>query len=84
MQWENQFNGFQKFDVCVFWSYCGFLQDHYVFIVSQFMYIPWNYARIEAANRASARNGDSCTPSINISAAEAFESKITEYIKGQV
>jgi len=62
----------------------GFLQDHYVFIVSQFMYIPWNYTRKQAAVRASVQNGDSCTPSINIGAAEAFESEITEYIKEQV
>lgn len=67
-----------------FWSYHGFLQDHFVFIVSQFMYIPWNYAQKQAAIRASLQNGDSCTPSINIGAAEAFESEMTEYIKGQV
>ncbi|TKY67092.1 DNA polymerase epsilon catalytic subunit A [Spatholobus suberectus] len=30
------------------------------------------------------QNGDFCTPSINIGAAEAFESEITEYIKGQI
>lgn len=48
------------------------------------MYIPWNYTRKQAAIRASVQNGDSCTPSINIGAAEAFESEITEYIKEQV
>jgi hypothetical protein len=67
-----------------FCLYCGFLQDHYVFIVSQFMYIPWNYAQKQAAIRASVLSGDSCTPSINIGAAEVFESEITEYIKEQV
>ena len=30
------------------------------------------------------QNGESCTPSINIGAAEAFESEMIEYIKGQV
>ncbi|CAJ1979167.1 unnamed protein product [Sphenostylis stenocarpa] len=30
------------------------------------------------------QDGDSCTPSINIGAAAAFESEITEYIKGQI
>lgn len=68
----------------VWFFFFGFLQDHYVFIVSQFMYIPWNYTRKQAAIRASVQNGDSCTPSINIGAAEAFESEITEYIKEQV
>lgn len=48
------------------------------------MYNPWNYAQKQAAIRASLQSGDSCTPSINIGAAEAFESEITEYIKGQV
>jgi DNA polymerase epsilon subunit 1 len=48
------------------------------------MYIPWNYAQKQTAIRASVLSGDSCTPSINIGAAEAFESEITEYIKEQV
>ncbi|KAL2328488.1 hypothetical protein Fmac_021915 [Flemingia macrophylla] len=60
------------------------LQDHFVLIVSQFMYIPWNYAKKQAAIRTSMQNGDSNTPSINIGAAEAFESNITEYIKEQI
>ncbi|XP_020214340.1 DNA polymerase epsilon catalytic subunit A isoform X3 [Cajanus cajan] len=60
------------------------VQDRFVYIVSQFMYIPWNYAQKLAAIRTSLQNEDSCTPSINIGAAEAFESEITEYIKGQI
>ena len=60
------------------------LQDHFVLIVSEFMYTPWKYAREQAANRASARNSDSCTPSITATAAEVFESHITEYLKEQV
>lgn len=69
---------------CLSCSCYVFVQDHFVFIVSQFMYIPWKYAQKQAAIRASLQNGDLCTPSINIGAAEAFESEITEYIKGQV
>lgn len=61
-----------------------FLQDHFVLIVSEFMYIPWKYAQEQAASRAAARNVDSCTPSITAAAAEAFESHITEYLKVQV
>ncbi|XP_034688144.1 DNA polymerase epsilon catalytic subunit A-like [Vitis riparia] len=60
------------------------IQDHFVLIVSEFMYTPWKYAREQAANRASARNGDSCTPSITAAAAEVFESHITEYLKEQI
>ncbi|GAU25117.1 hypothetical protein TSUD_274060 [Trifolium subterraneum] len=75
-------------DIISSWNIAEYLpkkiQDHYVFIVSQFMYIPWNYARKQAAIRASVLSGDSCTPSINIGAAEAFESEITEYIKEQI
>ncbi|RVW54423.1 DNA polymerase epsilon catalytic subunit A [Vitis vinifera] len=60
------------------------IQDHFVLIVSEFMYTPWKYAREQAANRASARNSDSCTPSITAAAAEVFESHITEYLKEQI
>jgi len=48
------------------------------------MYIPWNYAQNQAQIRASLQDADTCTPSISIGAAAAFESEITEYIKGQV
>ena len=60
------------------------LQDNFVFIVSQFLYIPWNYARKQAAIRESLQDGNSCTPSITIAAAENFEYHLTEYLKGQV
>lgn len=60
------------------------LQDHFVLIVSEFMFIPWNYAQKQAAARASLQNSNSCTPSITIAAAETFESHLVEYLKGQV
>ncbi|KAF3455292.1 hypothetical protein FNV43_RR05740 [Rhamnella rubrinervis] len=60
------------------------IQDHFVFIVSQFLYMPWNYAQKQAAIRASLKDGNSCTPSITIAAAETFESHLTEYLKGQI
>lgn len=55
-----------------------------MFIVSQFLYIPWSYARKQAAIRASVQDGNLCTPSITVAAAETFESHLTEYLKGQV
>lgn len=61
-----------------------FLQDHFVFIVSQFMYIPWSYAQKQAAIRASLQDGNLSTPSVTIAGAENFESHMTEYLKGQV
>ncbi|KAK7271283.1 hypothetical protein RJT34_27054 [Clitoria ternatea] len=56
--------------------------DHFVSIVSQFMYVPWKYAHKQV--KASLQNTDSCTPSINIGAAEAFESEVTKYVKEQI
>lgn len=60
------------------------LQDYFVFVVSQFLYIPWNYAHKQAAIRASLQSGSSCTPSIPLAAAENLESHLTDYLKGQV
>ena len=63
-----------------FWT----LQDHFVFIISQFLYIPWNYATKQAEARASLPLGDTCTPSITVAAAESFEYRVTEHLKEQV
>ncbi|KHN21127.1 DNA polymerase epsilon catalytic subunit A [Glycine soja] len=80
-------NNESQVDIISSWNIAEYLpkkiQDHFVFIVSQFMYIPWNYAKKQAQIRASLQNGDSCTPSINIGAAEAFESEVTEFTKDQ-
>ncbi|KAL1314181.1 DNA polymerase epsilon catalytic subunit A [Arachis hypogaea] len=59
-------------------------QDHFIVIVSQFLYIPWSYAQKQTGIRESMLNGDSCTPSINIGAAEALESEMIVYIKEQI
>ncbi|QHO55197.1 DNA polymerase epsilon catalytic subunit A [Arachis hypogaea] len=68
-----------------FWRSLLFMdQDHFIVIVSQFLYIPWSYAQKQAGIRESMLNGDSCTPSINIGAAEALESEMIEYIKEQI
>jgi DNA polymerase epsilon subunit 1 len=48
------------------------------------MYIPWSYAQKQAAIRASLQDGNLCTPSVPVAAAENFESHMTEYLKGQV
>ncbi|MED6175850.1 hypothetical protein PIB30_082172 [Stylosanthes scabra] len=75
-------------DIISSWNIAEYLpkkiQDHFIVIVSQFLYIPWSYAQKQAGNRASMLNGDSCTPSINIGAAEVLESEMIEYIKGQI
>lgn len=60
------------------------IQDHFILIVSEFIYIPWKYAREQTAIRASMRDGNLCTPSISGGAAESFESHMTEYLREQV
>ncbi|QHN98558.1 DNA polymerase epsilon catalytic subunit B [Arachis hypogaea] len=75
-------------DIISSWNIAEYLpkkiQDHFIVIVSQFLYIPWSYAQKQAGIRESMLNGDSCTPSINIGAAEALESEMIEYIKEQI
>ncbi|KAL0460774.1 UNVERIFIED_CONTAM: DNA polymerase epsilon catalytic subunit A [Sesamum latifolium] len=58
-------------------------QDHFILIVSEFLYIPWKYAQEEAAKRASAM-GDLCTPSITASTAEILESQMAEFLKKKI
>lgn len=59
-------------------------QDHFVLVVSEFLYIPWKYLREQVASRMSARDENTCTPSITIAASETFQACITEYLKEQV
>ncbi|CAN1252331.1 DNA polymerase epsilon catalytic subunit A [Linum perenne] len=60
------------------------IQDHFVMIVSKFLFIPWDYARKQAAARASLQDATSSTPSISIAAAESMESRMTEYLREKV
>lgn len=60
------------------------LQDHFIFVVSQFLFMPWNHAQKLAASKASSDAGDLCTPSITIAAANNFESCMVEYLREQV
>ncbi|KAJ8768060.1 hypothetical protein K2173_021000 [Erythroxylum novogranatense] len=60
------------------------IQDHFVLVVSEFMFIPWDFAEKQSAIRACLQDGNSCTPSITIVAAESFESQIVEYVKEQI
>ncbi|XP_050281236.1 DNA polymerase epsilon catalytic subunit A-like isoform X3 [Quercus robur] len=75
-------------DIVSSWNIAEYLpkkiQDHFVFIVSQFMYIPWSYAQKQAAIRASLQDGNLSTPSVTVAGAENFESHMTEYLKGQI
>ncbi|XP_050220537.1 DNA polymerase epsilon catalytic subunit A-like isoform X2 [Mercurialis annua] len=75
-------------DIVSSWNIAEYLpkkiQDHFVLIVSEFMFIPWEHAQKQAANRASLQEISSCTPSITVSAAETFESHMVDYLKGQI
>ncbi|KDO51331.1 hypothetical protein CISIN_1g0001612mg, partial [Citrus sinensis] len=75
-------------DIVSSWNIAEYLpkeiQDHFVLVVSEFMYIPWKHAQKLAASRASLQEGSSCTPSITVAAAENFESHIVQYVKGEI
>ncbi|CAH9070869.1 unnamed protein product [Cuscuta europaea] len=60
------------------------IQDHFILIVSEFMYIPWKYAQNQAAQRASTNNGDLCTPSITASLAETLDLQMAEDLKKKI
>lgn len=57
------------------------MQDHFVLVVSEFIYLPW---KEQVLKKESMRNGSLCTPSITAATAEAFESQMSDYIRGQV
>ncbi|KAJ4969981.1 hypothetical protein NE237_003080 [Protea cynaroides] len=59
-------------------------QDHFMLIVSEFMYKPWKFAQKLTENRASLMDGNQCTPSITIAAAETLELRVTEFLKEQI
>lgn len=85
------FNSSSNHDGCmifqvsnIFYHLSGILQDHFVYIVSQFLYVPWDYEQKQAAVRTSLQNDSNCTPSITVAAAETFESHMIDFLKEQV
>ncbi|CAI9105576.1 OLC1v1004524C1 [Oldenlandia corymbosa var. corymbosa] len=59
-------------------------QDHFILIVSEFMYIPWKFAQEQVAKRVCLGDGDLCTPSITAAVAETFEQQMTEDLKTKI
>ncbi|GMH11122.1 hypothetical protein Nepgr_012963 [Nepenthes gracilis] len=59
------------------------IQDHFVLIVSEYIYMPWTYAQ-EQATRACTGDGYSSTPSITAAVAQKIESNLTDYLKEQI
>ncbi|KAM7276901.1 hypothetical protein ACFE04_018767 [Oxalis oulophora] len=52
--------------------------------VLEFMLKPLEYAKEQATIRTSYIDGNSCTPSITVAAAEGFESLMVDYLKGLI
>ncbi|KAF5727520.1 DNA polymerase epsilon catalytic subunit A [Tripterygium wilfordii] len=75
-------------DIVSSWNIADYLpkkiQDHFVYIVSQFLYIPWIYGQKQAETRSSLQGGYSSTPSITVAASENFENHMVEYLKQQI
>ncbi|XP_048444807.1 DNA polymerase epsilon catalytic subunit A isoform X2 [Pyrus x bretschneideri] len=85
---EGSMDGEAQMDIVSSWNIAEYLpkkiQDHFVYIVSQFLYIPWDYAQKQAAVRTSLQNDSICTPSITVADAETFESHMIDFLKGQI
>ncbi|KAK3041245.1 hypothetical protein RJ639_001528, partial [Escallonia herrerae] len=75
-------------DIVSSWSVAETLpketQDHFILIVSEYMYLPWKYAQEKVAIRACARDDNMCTPSITAAAAETLELCLSEYLREQI
>nr|XP_019702821.2 DNA polymerase epsilon catalytic subunit A isoform X2 [Elaeis guineensis] len=75
-------------DIVSSWNIAEYLpkitQDHFVLIVSEFLYIPWKHLKEQVATRTTMRDDNACTQSITITAAEALEVCVTEYLKDQI
>ncbi|XP_057534123.1 DNA polymerase epsilon catalytic subunit A-like [Amaranthus tricolor] len=59
-------------------------QEHFVVMVSEFMYKPWEYALNHIADEAIFEDGDLSTPSISVPVAEKFEALLIEFVKDQI
>jgi hypothetical protein len=60
------------------------IQDHFVLIVSEFLYIPWKFMKEQVAAQATIRDDTSCTPSVTIMAAENLEGQVIEHLRDKV
>lgn len=81
-------DGDSDIDIVSSWNIAEYLpkatQDHFVLIVSEFLYVPWKYMKEQVALRATIRDDTSCTPSITIMAAENLEGQVIGYLRDQI
>ncbi|CAD6250912.1 unnamed protein product [Miscanthus lutarioriparius] len=59
-------------------------QDHFVLIVSEFLYIPWKFMKEQVATQATIRDDTSCTPSVTVMAAENLEGQVIEHLRDKI
>ncbi|KAG0453679.1 hypothetical protein HPP92_024983 [Vanilla planifolia] len=75
-------------DIVSSWSIADYLpkvtQDHFVLIVSEFLYLPWKFSKEYIAIDKSKRDSTMSTQSITVSAAETLEASVTNYLKEQI
>ncbi|GLJ44675.1 hypothetical protein SUGI_0939260 [Cryptomeria japonica] len=75
-------------DIVSSWNIAEYLpkaiQDYFVVIVSEFIYLPWKHSQEQAALRTAARDGSFCTPSVTIAAAADVESEEVSFLKEQI
>lgn len=75
-------------DIVSSWSIADYLpkvtQDHFVLIVSEFLYLPWKYLKEQIVSFNIKRDAATSTQSITVSTAETLESCVNEYLKEQI
>uniref|UniRef100_J3LD65 DNA polymerase epsilon catalytic subunit n=1 Tax=Oryza brachyantha TaxID=4533 RepID=J3LD65_ORYBR len=85
---EDGADGDNDIDIVSSWNIAEYLpkatQDHFVLIVSEFLYVPWKYMKEQVALRSTTRDDTSCTPSITILAAENLEVQVIGYLRNQI
>ncbi|XP_052142334.1 DNA polymerase epsilon catalytic subunit A-like isoform X2 [Oryza glaberrima] len=85
---EGSSDGDNDIDIVSSWNIAEYLpkatQDHFVLIVSEFLYVPWKYMKEQVALRSTTRDETSCTPSITIMAAENLEVQVIGYLRDQI
>jgi len=81
-------DGDNDIDIVSSWNIAEYLpkdtQDHFVLIVSEFLYIPWKFMKEQIATQAIIRDDTSCTPSITVMAAENLEGQVIEHLRDKI
>ncbi|KAK8952512.1 DNA polymerase epsilon catalytic subunit A [Platanthera zijinensis] len=75
-------------DIVSSWSIADYLpkvtQDHFILIVSEFLYLPWKYLKEQIASFNIKRDSTNSTQSFTVSTSETLEACVDEYLKEQI